>query len=81
MLSLSQKRVSSRDEADELRANGLAFSCGERAAYNHVKNRTISRAKRSAAMPCSAAAALLDLRQWLPLGLMTLYIGETIFLG
>jgi hypothetical protein len=34
--------------------NGLAFSCRERAAQGEFKIRTISRAKRSTAMPCWA---------------------------
>jgi hypothetical protein len=31
--------------------NGLAFSCRERAAQDHLKKAAISRAKRSTAMP------------------------------
>jgi len=45
------------------RPNGLAFSCRERAAQGEFKNRTISRAKRSAAMPCWAYCALSG-QQW-----------------
>jgi len=37
------------------RPNGLAFSCRERAAQDHIKKATISRAKRSTAMPGWAA--------------------------
>src|SRR6266540_1043127 len=38
--------------------NGLAFSCRERAAQDHVKIAPISRAKRSAAMPGWAGAPI-----------------------
>jgi len=41
---------------DERRPNGLAFSCRERAAQGGFKKGTISRAKRSTAMPCWTAA-------------------------
>src|SRR4051794_30549037 len=44
--------------------NGLAFSCGERAALDHIKTGTISRAKRSAAMPGSAASHRRILTQY-----------------
>ncbi len=46
-------------EAMRLPPNGLAFSCGERAAWEHVKKATISRAKRSAAMPGWAALSCM----------------------
>src|SRR5690349_18025745 len=42
--------------------NGLAFSCRERAAQDHVQKATISRAKRSAAMPGWAAGSKEVLR-------------------
>src|SRR5215213_4764342 len=43
---------------DGERPNGMAFSCRERAGRS-VKKRTISRAKRSAAMPCRWADGLI----------------------
>jgi hypothetical protein len=36
--------------------NGLAFSCGERAAQDDFKKARILRAKRSTATPCSATS-------------------------
>ncbi len=51
----AQETGESGSECDSLRPNGLALSCRERAAHNHVKIATISRAQRSAAMPGWAA--------------------------
>jgi hypothetical protein len=43
--------------------NGLAFSCGERAAPESIKIGTISRAKRSAAMPGWTATSAYFVRE------------------
>ena len=58
----------------------VEFSCRERTARDHVQKGTISRAKRSAGTICSAAVDSNGLSCWLPLWLMTVDIGEAVFL-
>jgi hypothetical protein len=56
---MDRKHLQDTDKG--LRPNGLAFSCRERTARDHVQKATISRAKRSAAMP-GWAVALISFR-------------------